>query len=171
MRQAEGQPGAVAHAPRAAATSSEPFDAKRAELATARVSVDRVLDLLHASHHPERIAEYREQMLQGARFPPIAVVRLAGRYLVADGHKRLHAYLGLPDRPRELLVECWIWRRWLADQLAQLRRKWGQIGYALLGGPRGWRLLPALVGDTLRHWWRVVYSLGTLYGARRRLDR
>lgn len=165
-----GQPPSALGSPQSA-PGGDPFDLRLAGCATLRIPVARIVDLLHAPHDPARIAKYRLEMQNGERFPPIAVVRIGRYYLVADGHKRFQAYLGLSERPQLMVVEYWPWRRWLMDQNEQLQRKLSQLGRALAGGPPGWRLLLTLFVATLRHWWRVVYSLSTLYGARRRLER
>src|SRR5262245_53290499 len=68
------------------------FDASLAEYPTRVLRCDEVVDLIPLSHAPDRIAQYRDEMRQGNRFPPISVIRLVGRYLVADGHKRFAAY-------------------------------------------------------------------------------
>jgi hypothetical protein len=143
------------------------FDPSLAHYPTRRIPIDRVVDLLHQIHRPERVAEYRENMRNGIGFPPIAVIRLAGWYLVADGHKRLQAYLGLQPRAADLMVECWPWQRWLADQRQQFLRKRQQFATALRASPRRRSLLYGLISDTLRHWWRVARSLLTLVASRR----
>src|SRR5262245_49152445 len=97
------------------------FDVARAAYPVRVLPPHRVVDLLPVSHAPERIAEYRLAMQRGERFPPIAVVRCGGRYLIADGHKRFSAYRQLTDA--DIAVEVWTWRRWLRDQAGQLVRK------------------------------------------------
>ena len=57
-----------------------------------------VIDPLADGHSMDRVALHAERMRAGDRFPPISVIRLAGRYLVADGHKRLTAYKMLAKR-------------------------------------------------------------------------
>ncbi len=146
------------------------FDRAAAAFPTRSVPLGRVVDLLHLSHRPDCVADYREAMRQGARFPPISVIRLGAYYLVADGHKRLQAYRGLAPDAAELLVECWPWRRWLQDQWAQFRRKQGQFASALGGGPGGGRAFLQLVRATLGHWWRVLRSLLSLAFHRRGAD-
>ena len=135
----------------------EVFDAARATFRTRRLAVADVVDLLPISHAPERIAAYRDRMIAGDRFPPIAVIRLFGRYVIADGHKRYSAYRGL-DRP-DMVVEVWPYRRWLRDQLHQAlgnARKNGRILAASVTDPaQAWRLLKT----TLLHWRRVATSL------------
>lgn len=143
------------------------FDPSAAVFPTRRVPVGRVIDLLAVPHRPDCVAAYRAAMRQGARFPPIAVIRLGGYYLVADGHKRFQAYRGLATEAETLVVECWPWKRWLQDQWAQLRRKQGQFASALRGGPSGGRVFLSLVLATLGHWWRVGRSLSTLAFRRR----
>lgn len=95
------------------------------------VKTSRVIDLLWATHVPERIEEYRLQMENGSRFPPVAVIRMAGRYFLADGHKRLSAYrqLGYPEIP----VEVWGLSRWLKDQASQVRRSIRRAGTLAAG--------------------------------------
>jgi hypothetical protein len=133
------------------------FDASRATSPTARLPLSAVHDPLTVTHAADRIAGYREQMLAGARFPPIAVIRLCGRHLVADGHKRLAAFrtLGL----QEIIVEVWPWSRWLADQHRQAvanARKNRRILALCVTRPRD---AARLAATTLLHWRRVVVSL------------
>jgi hypothetical protein len=133
------------------------FDERRVAHRLVVVPEDEVIDLLHVTHASERIAEYAQAMREGARFPPIAVVRLFGRVLVADGHKRLAAAraCGL----RELPVEVWPWRRWFADQCEQAARQARKHLDILLLLPRRPREAAALAGSTFQHWWRVARSL------------
>jgi hypothetical protein len=148
--------------------SAECFDAAAAEFPTRVVRIEEVVDLLAATHAPERIAAYRQAMAAGTRFPPIAVVRCGGRYLIADGHKRFSAYAQLSRAP--LPVEVWPLRRWLRDQWLQLRRKSAQQARLLRGGlrdPRDRRAARRLLWDTLGHWQRIARSLRAA-GARRR---
>src|SRR5262249_17879356 len=98
--------------------SSTAFDPKLAKSPTRVLPLDQVIDLLSVTHAPERVEEYRQAMLRGDRFPPVSVVKLAGRYFVADGHKRLCAYKTLGGG--ELVVEVWSIPRWLGDQQRQL---------------------------------------------------
>ena len=137
--------------------ADEPFDPARAEFSTRRLAVEQIVDLLPISHVPERISAYRDRMIAGDRFPPIAVIKLFGRYVIADGHKRYSAYCDL-DRP-DILVEVWPYHRWLRDQLHQAMgnaRKNGRILAASVTDPRqAWRLLLT----TLLHWRRVATSL------------
>lgn len=133
------------------------FDPARAELPVLWVPVDRVVDLLAVPHAPERIAAYRTAMLAGERFPPIAVLPFAGRYWVADGHKRWSAFrqLGACEVP----VEIWTGRRWVRDQARQVAgtgRRLGRACALLASRPReGFALLAAAP----LHWWRVARSL------------
>jgi hypothetical protein len=136
------------------------FDPSRAEYPTRVVPLDRVVDPLPVSHAPERIEQYRMAMARGERFPPIAVVHVGGRFLVADGHKRFSAYKGLArDR---IVVEVWTIRRWLRDQWTQLTRKTRQQVTVLRRSrtdPQARQQAVRLALDTLGHWRRVVRSL------------
>lgn len=133
------------------------FDPRLAEFPALVLACAHVIDLLPLSHAPDRIAEYREQMQKGDRFPPVAVVRLAGRYLIADGHKRYCAYRQLGHE--QVVVEVWPFRRWLLDQARQAvgnGRKNARIVVTTFSDP------PAagrLFLTTLLHWRRVAVSL------------
>jgi hypothetical protein len=141
----------------AAPRPDEVFDVARAEFSTRRLAVEQIIDLLPISHAPERIATYRNRMIAGDRFPPIAVIKLFGRYVIADGHKRYSAYRGL--HRGDILVEVWPYHRWLRDQLRQTMgnaRKNGRILAASVTDPaQAWRMLLT----TLLHWRRVATSL------------
>jgi hypothetical protein len=133
-----------------------------AKYPTEVVEVDRVVDLLHVSHVPGRIAEYREAMERGARFPPISVVRLGRWFVIADGHKRFSAYAASPVPT--VLVEVWPLHRWLRDQWQQLVRKTMQIGNVAvrsLYDPRARTVAVRLCRDTIGHWRRIVLSLAS----------
>jgi hypothetical protein len=139
----------------------ECFDPRLAEHEMLTVRVDEVIDPLEVTHARERIDEYRRAMQSGARFPPISVVRLAGRLFVADGHKRYQAYRALGHDQME--VEVWPKRRWLADQLGQLRRATRAQVSLLFRLPRDAAARAAarrLFWDTLGHWRRGVASVG-----------
>lgn len=130
---------------------------------TREVAIEAVTDLLTVTHAPERIAAYAGAMQAGARFPPIAVVRMAGRLLVADGHKRLAA--ARRCGARTVLVEIWPWRRWASDQRRQAAgnlRKNGRILRYVFTEPREAARLAKTTAD---HWRRVAQSLTR--GARR----
>lgn len=137
------------------------FDPERAEFPTYTVPLERVVDPLPISHAPERIAHYRMAMQRGDRFPPIAVVRIGGYYLVADGHKRLSAFRDLGNGL--IVVEVWTMRRWLRDQGQQLARKTRQqasLTRRCLAGDAGARReARRLALDTLGHWQRMFRSL------------
>jgi hypothetical protein len=134
-----------------------PFDPARAEFPTRVLPCTEVVDLIPLSHAPERIALYRGCMEQGDRFPPISVIRLFGRYLVADGHKRFAAYRQLGEP--EILVEVWTLGRWLQDQWRQAVRNGRKnrriITTSVTSPLEAWRLLQT----TLLHWRRVAMSL------------
>lgn len=119
-----------------------------------------MVDLLQVTHAPERIEEYREAIARGESFPPLAVISFAGRYFIADGHKRLSAYRSLSVSHVE--VELWSVGRWLGDQMRQARGKAGQalgiigrLPFDRTARRQGWRLL----WDTLGHWRRIVLSM------------
>jgi len=121
------------------------------------VPVSSIVDLLPLTHAPGRVAEYRDAMLKGERFPPVAVVRLAGRWVLADGHKRLTAARGVAGA--EIPVEVWSFRRWSADQRRQLRDNVGKnrrIAALAISSPRE---AARLLWSTLEHWIRVARSL------------
>jgi ParB-like chromosome segregation protein Spo0J len=119
--------------------------------------VREVVDLLPLSHAPEVVAAYAEAMERGERFPPVSVVRLLGRFVLADGHKRLAAARSLGVA--EVSVEVWPFTRLLLDQARQVRANAGKNA----------RILRALVSDraearrllaaTAGHWRRVAASL------------
>jgi hypothetical protein len=96
-------------------------------------------------------------MQAGAKFPPVSVVRLAGRLVVADGHKRLAA--ARRCGARTVLVEVWPWRTWAADQRRQaagnLRKNGRILRYAVTDPREALRL----ARTTTDHWWRVARSL------------
>ncbi len=134
------------------------------------VPAAEVIDLLEVTHAPERIEEYRQAMQRGDRFPPIAVLRVAGRYFVADGHKRLSAMKALGAD--EVEIEIWSGRRWISDQFSQFRHKTGQQ-LSILGrmpfDHAARRQAYRLFWDTVGHWRRVIASIPALL--RRRAPR
>lgn len=133
------------------------FDPALAAHPTRVLRIEEVVDLLELTHAPEVIRGYRERMSAGDLFPPVSVVRLLGKWLVADGHKRYVAWAGLGER--EIVVETWPLRRWLADQAGQAARnarKNGRIATRLFIDPRESLLLARA---TARHWSRVARSL------------
>ena len=139
---------------------SEPprgFDPAHAAHPTRVLRVEEVVDLLELTHAPEVIRGYRDRMCAGDLFPPVSVVRLLGKWLVADGHKRYVAWTGLGAK--EILVEVWPLRRWLADQAGQAARnarKNGRIAARLFVDPRE---SFQLARTTAGHWRRVAHSL------------
>lgn len=150
-----------------ACSTPDGFDPSAARGPTLTLPLDAVIDLLEVSHAPERVREYGEAMRRGALFPPIAVVRVAGRYLVADGHKRLAAYRMLAGAQgaageAAIPVELWSWRRWWSDQWRQFTGKMRQHVRVLCGLPfdagarRDGR---RLFWDTVGHWRRIGRSL------------
>jgi hypothetical protein len=81
------------------------FDLKLASSPTRCIPVRRVVDLLVVTHAPQRVAEYRDAMLSGDRFPPVSVLPLFGWFLLTDGHKRFTAYKSF--EPVEITVQIW----------------------------------------------------------------
>jgi hypothetical protein len=150
------------------AMGTDCFDAALAGAPTRWLDVAAVIDVLQVSHAPERIAEYRDAMRRGERFPPVSVVRLGGRFFIADGHKRFSAYKEMGAE--RILVEVWSLRRWLRDQGGQLGRKTRAQVAILVRSPfdasaraRGRRLF----WDSVGHWRRIATSLAALRGARK----
>jgi len=136
------------------------FDESRATSATRIVPVAAVVDLLHVTHAPERIATYRAAMQRGDCFPPIAVVCIAGRLFIADGHKRFSAYRSFGTA--DIVVEVWPLRRWLKDQRRQAvhktRQQWRIIRRSAVD-PQARAQAVRLFWDTLGHWKRIGASL------------
>ncbi len=133
------------------------FSPEKARGEPRRVRAAEVVDLLPLTHAPEVVQAYREALLSGDAFPPVAVVRLLGRWVIADGHKRWSAAasLGLD----EVLVDVWPFRLLLADQFRQLAagaRKNGRFARGLLFDREEAR---RIARDTLGHWRRVGASL------------
>lgn len=146
--------------PTPGAVADGPFDPARAVFGTRVVAVGRVADLLHVSHDPDGIRRYRDAMLRGERFPPVSVIALPGRYVIADGHRRFQAFLGLGAD--ELLVEVWPLRALAADLWRQhlhfLRRgaaAMRSLARGRSGREEAWRFLRQLAG----HWLRIARSL------------
>jgi len=136
------------------------FNPALAAFPTRRVRIDQVVDLLPVSHAPERIAAYRSAMERGELFPPISVVRVAGRLLIADGHKRFSAYRSLPVT--EIVVEVWTMRRWLHDQGGQFVRKTRQqcsLLWRSAHDPGARAQATRLFWDTIGHWRRMALSV------------
>ena len=141
------------------------FDPALAAFPTCRVPIERVVDPLAVSHAPERIMAYRQAMERGERFPPISVVRLAGRLLIADGHKRFSAYRSLAVT--EIVVEVWTVRRWLSDQWEQFLRKtrqqWTLLWRSAVDHEARTQAV-RLFWDTIGHWRRLGLSLARRFG-------
>lgn len=140
-----------------AGDTPSPFDRTLARFPTRLVRVDHVVDLLSLTHAPERIEIYRDAMRRGSRFPPISVIRLVGRLVVADGHKRLAA--ARQTGAHMIDVEIWPWWRFLADQCDQAVRnvhKNRLILQSLFVDPAASRRLAA---STVSHWRRVASSI------------
>jgi hypothetical protein len=142
---------------KAVSLKTVPFEPRHDGAATHEVPIEAVTDLLTVSHAPERIAAYADAMQAGAKFPPVCVVRLAGRLVVADGHKRLAA--ARESGARTVLIEIWSWRTWAADQRRQaagnLRKNGRILRYAFTNPREALRL----ARTTTDHWRRVARSL------------
>jgi len=108
-----------------------PFDCARAAFPTRVVPTARIVDLLQVTHDPENVLAYQKAMQAGELFPPIAVVRFAGRYIIADGHKRFGAFRAL-ERD-EIAVEVWPWRRVAGDLGRQAGRFWRRLWHVTVG--------------------------------------
>lgn len=137
----------------------ECFDPSLARFPTRVLLVEEVVDLLAITHAPERVEEYRLRMLAGERFPPVSVIRLAGRFIVADGHKRLTACRALDVR--EISVELWTWSRLLRDQGRQALRNVGKNATILRRSLSDPAEAARLFKSTLRHWARVAVCLAS----------
>lgn len=137
------------------------FDPALARGPTRVLAVSDVIDMLEVEHAPEHVERYREAMSRGERFPPVAVVRLAGRYFLADGHKRFAAFRRLGGH-ESIVVEIWSIPRWSRDQWGQLRRKAGlQIDLLrrAVREPAARAETRALLGHYGAHWRRIGRSL------------
>ncbi len=62
------------------------------------VPTTQLVDLFTTTHAAERIESYRLAMVEGQRFPPISVIRVGRRFVIADGHKRFRACQALGAR-------------------------------------------------------------------------
>jgi hypothetical protein len=145
--------------------NQHPFDPDLARFRTRTLPIDQVVDLLNHTHAPDRVAEYRAAMLEGARFPPISVVRLGRRFFVADGHKRLTAVKTLGRS--EVIVELWPFVRLLRDQLRQaggtLRKLQKIVAFSVSNHAEARRLLRSI----LYHWKRLTLSvIASIHGDR-----
>ena len=136
------------------------FDPGRARHATRCVALADVLDLLPLTHAPERVEEYRRAMEAGALFPPVSVLSLFGRLVVADGHKRLTACRPLVDGT--LVVEVWPFHRFLRDQASQVRANARKNAAILAHAFTDRREALRLLRSTAGHWRRVALSLREL---------
>lgn len=136
------------------------FDPARATSLTRIVPLAQVVDLLQVTHAPDRVAEYRNAMKEGKQFPPIAVIPLAGRFIITDGHKRFAAYKTL--QVGQIVVEIWTTRRCLRDLarqgLRQAHRGWCILSRTHLdAGARAETL--KYLRSQVTHWKRIVASM------------
>jgi len=119
----------------------------------------QLVDLFTTTHAAERIESYRQAMVEGQRFPPISVIRIGRRFVIADGHKRFRACQALGAG--RVTVELWPLRRLAADQLRQFRHKTNQIITVLARAardPSGRKDARRLYWDTVGHWKRIAVS-------------
>lgn len=140
---------------------SDCFDTNLAGFPIRRVAVSQIRDLLAATHATEHIERYGQAMRRGERFPPISVLALGHRYVIADGHKRFSAYRALGFN-HEILVEVWTLRRLLCDLSRQASRSFARkklLASMILGDTKE---SARLLGSTYRHWRRIAISLLTL---------
>ena len=135
------------------------FDSTLAEGPTRIVSVEEIVDLLSITHAPDRIEDYRLAMRRGSLFPPVAVVRVFGRFVVADGHKRLAACRGLGCS--RIPVEVWGIRRFLGDQARQVGENSRKNAVIFRTAFRDPREAARLFATTLAHWKRVAVCLAS----------
>jgi hypothetical protein len=133
------------------------FDPVLATSRTLILPIDQIVDLLQVTHTPGRVAEYYEAMRRGDRFPPICVLRVGRRFLIADGHKRFSACRSLPGT--DIVAQVWGVRRWLQDQWRQsvnnFRKNQTIVRLSIHSPRKAFRLLLT----TLGHWRRVATSL------------
>jgi ABC-type multidrug transport system fused ATPase/permease subunit len=151
------------------------FDASRAEFATRVVPAAQVVDFFTTTHAAERIDSYMNAMRDGERFPPISVIRIGRRLVIADGHKRFQACRALGAT--QVTVELWPLRKLLDDQYRQFRHKTHQIVTVVaraIRHPEGRKDAHRLYWDTVGHWKRIgsgaAARLRRLTGTRRRTE-
>ena len=136
------------------------FESGLASYPTRLLPIKRVIDLLHVTHSPMRVEEYRRAMLDGHRFPPVSVLRVGPYFLITDGHKRFSAYRSF-CRPH-ILVESWTLAKWLSDQGQQLDRDlrtWVSALWRSLYCRPARREVAQLARTRLAHYRRVGRSL------------
>jgi subfamily B ATP-binding cassette protein MsbA len=135
------------------------FDPSRAQFPTCTVPASRVLDFFTTTHASERIESYRRAMLNGELFPPVSVIRVGPRFVIADGHKRYRACRAAGAD--QISVELWPLRKLLNDQWRQLRHKTRQIATVIgraARHPQGRNDARRLYWDTVGHWKRIALS-------------
>jgi hypothetical protein len=145
------------------------FAASHGDLRIREVRLEEIVDLLPLTHSEDTIERYRARMVAGDLFPPVSVLPLFGRLVIADGHKRYQAALRVS--PARVPVEVWSVARFLADQGRQVRsnaRKNGRIVRSLFVRPSE---SMRLVRSTLQHWARVARCLRLLLAAPRMRSR
>jgi ABC-type multidrug transport system fused ATPase/permease subunit len=123
------------------------------------VAAAEVVDLFTTTHAQEQIDTYRQAMARGEQFPPVSVIRIGPRFVIADGHKRLRACRALGAR--QIPVELWPLSKLLADQWRQFRHKTRQIATVVVRAarhPEGRKDARRLYWDTVGHWKRIVLA-------------
>jgi len=136
------------------------FDPSVAQFPTCVVPAACVLDLFTTTHAPECIEDYRQAMARGDRFPPVSVIRLGTRFVIADGHKRYRACRALGAE--RIPVELWPLSRLLYDQWRQFQHKTRQISTVVVRAarhPQGRKDARRLYWDTVGHWKRIALSV------------
>ena len=139
---------------------SDPFDSDRAAFPTRVVPVGRVADLLSVTHDPRGIGAYRDAMRRGERFPPISVIPIAGRFVIADGHRRFQAWRELGAG--EILVEVWPLHALVADlwqQHLRFMRGGSEAIRSLARGRVGRQEAGRFFRHLIDHWIRIARSL------------
>ena len=123
------------------------------------VAAAEVVDLFTTTHAQEQIDTYRLAMARGEQFPPVSVIRIGPRFVIADGHKRLRACRALGAR--QIPVELWPLSKLLADQLRQFRHKTREIATVVVRAarhPEGRKDARRLYWDTVGHWKRIALA-------------
>jgi hypothetical protein len=151
-----------------AAPENWPFDPGLAALPTRVVPIRKIVELLTVTNAPALVLQYRAAMLSGARFPPIAVLSVAGRFVLTDGHKRLSAFRALGQV--DIVVEVWPLQRLARDLWRQSRVQQRRIWSLLVRIPREGTARDEAVEmarEEVAHWRRIARSLWVnLRGAR-----
>ena len=145
------------------------FDPALADFPTRWVRVEQLVDVLHVTHRPDCVEQYRQAMQRGDLFPPVSVLAIGRWLFIADGHKRFQAYRLLAAK--DIVIEVWPLWRWLRDQWQQFvnktRQQW-RLTIRIPFDPLARAEARRLVRETLRHWKRLAVSLFLLLSRRGR---